>query len=304
MSTPTPPANQVTEEAVALPESMVSTGGGGSLDAHACNELLLERGGILIGIVAAPDVGKTTMIAKIYELALRRKFGSFKFAGSETLRGYEERCHLSRIASNRPLPDTPRTRMAAKLNFTHLNLVTSSGKIDMIFSDRSGEYFDTVLGRPAEIINFTELRRSNVILLLVDLAALAKSPHVPQSQVRRLFMAMSQHGHLNNKSVWLVGTKADLMTDPETLARAENLLAEMTSELAQRTKEGERTTVRQIVTSSRRNLATGEAGQGLERLLEEIVGTPLPQNFMTEQVWPKELNELDALMYPYRSKSQ
>ena len=131
---------------------MVQTGGVSSLDAAACDALLRARGGTVVGVVAGPEVGKTTMIATMYELIHRGRMPAFRFAGSETLRGYEERCHLARMASNGVSSDTPRTPTSAKLSFTHLRLATSSGIKDVIFSDRSGEHFDNVLASPSGIV--------------------------------------------------------------------------------------------------------------------------------------------------------
>ena len=158
-------------------EKTVPTPGGRSLDAAACDALLRERGGTMIGIVAGPEVGKTTMIGTIYELIHRARMSKFGFAGSETLRGYEERTFLSRMKSNRSAPDTPRTKTLEKLSFTHLRLATADGILDVYFSDRSGEHFDNALARPAEFSAFTELLRSQVIIMMVDLQQLMTAPH-------------------------------------------------------------------------------------------------------------------------------
>ena len=196
--------------------------GGHALGATACDALLRQRGGTVVGLVAGPDVGKTTLIGTMYELLTRRRMVRHRFAGSETLRGYEERCHLARIASNSATADTLHTPTMAQLSFTHLRIARSEDRTDVVFSDRSGEHFQRTLDRPNEIAGFEELRRADVVLLLVDLPELLAAPHLQTSNLRKWVMAMGQNGILAGKVVRLVGTKADLVgpggaTAPRTL---------------------------------------------------------------------------------------
>jgi len=278
---------------------MIATGGARSLDAAACDALLRARGGTVVGIVAGPEVGKTTMIATMYELVHRGRMKSFKFAGSETLRGYEERCHLARMSSNGAKADTTRTRTADQLSFTHLRLATSSGIKDIIFSDRSGEHFDNVLDRPSEIFKFSELQRADAILLLVDLEQLYKSPHQPKSQVRRLFLAMEQTGLLVGKSVTFVGTKADLLESPNAAEDARLALTELAAELGRRSSGGLH--VASCCIASRAKAGSVRIGEGLEDLLNEILVDDEVSGFMLGTAWPSRVSELDGLMYSFRS---
>lgn len=281
---------------------MIYTGGVSSLDAATCDALLRARGGTVVGVVAGPEVGKTTMIATMYELIHRGRIPAFRFAGSETLRGYEERCHLSRMASNGTCSDTPRTPTSAKLSFTHLRLSTSSGTKDVIFSDRSGEHFDNVLGRPSEIADFAELKRANIILLLVDLELLLKTPHLPTSQVRRLFMAMDQHALLDNKPVRLVGTKADLANTGEALEVALTALNNLATDLCRRAAG--RVPVTPLLIASRARAGSTKIGEGFEELTEAILTETESPAFNAGTSWPETLTELDALMHSYRSSLQ
>lgn len=279
---------------------MVSTGGGRSLDAAACDALLRERGGFVIGLVAGPEIGKTTMIGTIYELIHRGRMFTFRFAGSETLRGYEERCHRARIASNGFKPDTPRTRTADQLSFTHLRLATAAGMRDVVFSDRSGEHFENILAKPSGIAGFAELERASAVLLLVDSEKMRTSAHQPTSQVRRLFMAMEQSGLLQGKPVVLVGTKADLLATEEDMSEARTMLARLTTELNRRA--GGRATVTSALVASRARKGTSDIGHGLEALLGDLLRDPEPPDFTLGTAQPASLTEVDALMHAFRSK--
>jgi len=286
-------------EALAISREMVQTGGGRSLDAVSCDALLRARGGTVVGLVAGPEVGKTTMIATIYELVHRGRLPGFRFAGSETLCGYEERCHLARLASNGVRPDTRHTPTAEQLSFIHLRLATASGIRDVIFSDRSGEHFDNVLAQPAGIVDFAELGRADTVLLLIDLLQLLKSPHQPTSQTRRLFMAMDQHGLLDGKPVRLIGTKADLATSSTMVRRANTALTGLADDLGRRSTNG--ATVTPLSIASRPRRGSTQIGEGLQELMKIILIEKDPPHFTVGTAWPDKATELDALVRRCRS---
>lgn len=295
-------ANQdIAEDLVqSVERSLVSTLNSGSLDAVSCDALLRERGGIVVGVVAGPEVGKTTMISTIYEMVHRGKIKCARFAGSETLRGYEERCHLARMSSNRSVPDTPRTPTWAKLSFTHLKVLTSSGIKELIFSDRSGEHFDNILDKPNGIMEFSELVRADVLLVLVDTEQLLKSPHVPTSRIRRLVMAIDKNVSLVGKSVRLVGTKSDLASSSTDRQRAQQALDDLAKDLRRRTAD--RVSILPLLIATRPKQGSKEMAEGLEELLHYILSSEPVLPYVAEHAWPNSVTELDALMFDYRSK--
>ncbi len=280
------------EQAVALP-------GGRNLDAASCDALLRERGGTVVGLVASPDAGKTTLVATIYEMLHRRRMAAFGFAGSETLRGYEERCYLARLSSNAARPDTQRTPRGLGVTFTHLRVAAPGGLRDVMFSDRSGEHFEDALARPAEIGGFPELRRANMVALLVDLARLVRDTHVTVSHARRLFMAMDQGGLLDGKKVLLVGTKADLAIPNPRSMKAQRELAAVGDELDRRAA-GRFATGRHVIACHARRGST-VIGDGVEPLLAELLARPPMRPRRPDDSWPGERSELDNLMRGYRS---
>jgi len=281
---------------------MVRTPGGRSLDAIACDVLLRERGGTVIGIVAGPEVGKTTLIGTMYELIHRGRMPGFGFAGSETLRGYEERTFLARIASNRIRPDTPRTKVKEQLNLTHLRLATKNGIRDVYFSDRSGEDFDSALGSPTKFGSFIELKRAETILLLVDLEQFMQSPQLVMSSVRRLFMAIEQHLFLAGKQLILVGTKADLLAGTQDYELAAGRLEILKEDLRKRSA-GE-VDLKLSIVASRAPKGTTRAGEGLDHLLASILAIPKPPMFSLGTAAPTKQSELGTLMDVLRRKLQ
>jgi len=272
--------------------------GGRSLDAAACDALLRRWGGTVIGIVAAPEVGKTTLISTLYELLYRRRMVGFGFAGSETLRAYEERCHLARFSSDAAAADTPRTKVGAGLQFTHLRIATPSGIQNAVFADRSGELFDKALARPADIDDFVELHRADVIIILVDLVLLTSSTHLTVSAIRRLFMAMDQRSMLENRRVLLVGTKADVAVPTPRSRKAVRELNTVAEELSQRA--GGRFRIDMHVVACRPRRGSTVIGEGLESLLSAVLEAPPPRPAFADDSWPNQRSELDQLMRGYR----
>ena len=277
----------------------VTLPGARSLGIPACDALLRQRGGTVVGIVAGPDVGKTTLIATIYELLHRKRMPSFGFAGSETLRGHEERCHLARLSSNASNPDTRRTPVGVGLEFIHLRIAASGGMRDVLFADRSGEHFQAALSRPAEIEGFAELHRADAVVLLVDLARLVSDTHVTVSGVRRLFLAMDQGGVLAGRIVMLVGTKADVaMPSPRSRKAAREMTA-LADELDGRA--GGRFAIGRHVVACRARGGSSAIGEGLEQLLTALLAQSPPRSPRIDDAWPRLPSELDLLMRGYRS---
>lgn len=276
----------------------VNLPGGRSLDAAACDALLRRRGGTVVGIVAAPEVGKTTLISTMYELLHRRRMATFGFAGSETLRAYEERCLLARLSSDAVAADTQRTKVGAGLQFTHLRVATRFGIRDAVFADRSGELFDKALARPADIDDFVELHRADVVILLVDLVLLTSSTHVTVSAVRRLFMAMDQRGMLEGRRVLLVGTKADVAIPTPRSRKAARELGVLAEELGRRA--GERFRIDTHLVACRPRRGSTVIGEGLEPLLSALLDPPSPPSAVADDSWPPQRSELDQLMRGYR----
>lgn len=281
---------------------MVETPGARSLDASTCDELLRQRGGILIGIVAGPEVGKTTLIGTLYELIHRRRMPGFGFAGSETLRGYEERTFLSRIASSRPAPDTPRTKVKEELSFTHLRVKTEFGIRDVFFSDRSGEQFDMALNKTNLFSGFTELLRANAILLMVDLEQLLVHPQPLISSVRRFFMAMQQYGLTAHKPVTLVGTKADLLVSDDDRREVENRFQHLLQDLCNRCET--ETPPNGTIVSSRASRGSNKVGEGLNKLLDDLIPRPEVSSFSFGNATPQQHSELSSLMVALREKGK
>ena len=98
----------------------------------------------LVVFAGAEGSGKTTVLASIYERLSQGPFAGFQFAGSHSLLGFEEICHLNRLASGGVQPDTQRTVPTEDAAYYHLVLKgvdTGARRRHLLMSAVSGELF-------------------------------------------------------------------------------------------------------------------------------------------------------------------
>ncbi|MDC0679390.1 TRAFAC clade GTPase domain-containing protein [Sorangium atrum] len=149
----------------------------GATDAEA---ITLRSRTHLVVFAGAEGSGKTTVLASIYERLNQGPFAGFRFAGSRSLPGFEEICHLNRLASGGVQPDTQRTRLTDETKYYHLVLrgtEPSAARRDVLLSAMSGELFRMAKDSLEDAERLTFLRRADTIVVLVDgerLAAVAQ----------------------------------------------------------------------------------------------------------------------------------
>jgi hypothetical protein len=122
----------------------------------------------VILVAGEADTGKTTLLASLYEKFNERPFAGYLFAGSESLTGWERRCHLSRIASGNVKPDTGRT-IGITQSLLHLRVRKATDRPqDMLFGDISGELFRIVRDSTEECKRLAIIKRADSFVLLID----------------------------------------------------------------------------------------------------------------------------------------
>jgi hypothetical protein len=145
---------------------------GGELDQYTARDICASR--LSKVIVMAGDVrsGKTTLVASIYDHLQVRPFAGYAFAGSDTLRAFEEKCHLGRVESEMLTPDMERTsRDFERRSLLHLQMcrVGASGRTrDLLFSDINGEVFEKARDSTEFCQSLGILRRADHLVILVD----------------------------------------------------------------------------------------------------------------------------------------
>lgn len=121
----------------------------------------------VIGVIGVHDSGKTSVIAGLFDLFQVGPVAGSLFAGSSTLHGLEIICHDARVASERNEPHSERTKRG-EVRFYHLDLLRNGLLESLLIADRSGEEYEEVADLTANATAMFELRRADVITVLVD----------------------------------------------------------------------------------------------------------------------------------------
>lgn len=144
---------------------------GAALSATDAEVVTLRSRTQLVVLAGAEGSGKTTVLASIYERLNQGVFAGFKFGGSRSLLGFEEICHLNRLASGGTLPETQRTRLTEDMRYYHLALRAAdspAARRSVLLSAMSGELFRMAKDSQEEAERLTFLRRADTIVVLVD----------------------------------------------------------------------------------------------------------------------------------------
>jgi hypothetical protein len=143
---------------------------GKELDELEAAKLQVARPVRLVVVAGPVGSGKTTLIASLYELFQWSRVSDYLFAGSNTLAGFEQRCYLSRIDSERIAPNTERT-LHSDVRYLHLQIWKENfkrGPLDLLFTDITGESFESARDSTAECQHLEFLRLADHFLLLLD----------------------------------------------------------------------------------------------------------------------------------------
>lgn len=149
---------------------------GHSLNLIDADSIASEAPTQLVILAGASASGKTTLLASIYEKFSDQEMGKYIFAGSKTLPGFEERCHLARIASERSTPDTERTKASEEMSLLHLKVAKEDAldiHTSILISDLSGEAFRGIRDSTEECKKMEILSKADHFALLVDGAQLS-----------------------------------------------------------------------------------------------------------------------------------
>lgn len=257
------------------PEATAKVGRGGEAlsmaEANVCMLSIPAACSVtLVSLVGVPESGKTTLLASLYEIVRRGLATDICFAGSETIRGFEERCHLSRLASMRASPDTPHTAM--ELRLLHLGVVTEQmgRRSELFLADRRGEQFQGLLDRPTLSDSFPEVKRGDNVAFLLDGEHLVdgNKREAAIAQVHRLALALN--GVIaQSRAVQLIVTKIDMIEGhiDERLVRSR--IDALSSRLSKTFNSGIRYTVHCV--AARR---LEDSSNGLGSLLSEWLRPP------------------------------
>lgn len=161
-----------TEENNKIPEkeSFYNVHIGEALKLNETNKITSSSLTRLILLAGLIDAGKTTMLASIFDLfQCQNNLSGYTFAGSQTLIGFERRCHDARIKSEREIPVTERTKRSDSNVFLHLKVQSRNEIItNLLFTDLSGEIFIALSDSTEECRKFELAKRADHFALFID----------------------------------------------------------------------------------------------------------------------------------------
>lgn len=175
---------------------------------------ILSRGNSrVIAIVGPSDAGKTSLIAGLYDLFQQGGVEDVEFARSSTLHAFEKACHESRLASQRNIADSARTRRG-EVEFYHLQVGGGyiEGCIHLLLGDRAGEEYREAVTDLELLRQLHEVKRADTLVFLVDGARLAnlQERHNVRSSLLMMVQALIESGTINSgRRAAFVLTKLD-----------------------------------------------------------------------------------------------
>ena len=203
--------------------SPVALPSGEELSIEQAAELRRTVGGVVVALAGDEDVGKTTLIASLYDRFLDGLWAGFRFAGSETLVGFEKRLHLARMASGSGKQDTERTSRTAPVHFLHLclNRLQSSEQQNLILADLPGERFrESADNQDTCRKELKHIKYADRLALCLDGEKLIdlKARQGAVSLIKGLLGNLLEVGHLDRSSVVdVLITKWDrVLADPKS----------------------------------------------------------------------------------------
>jgi hypothetical protein len=137
----------------------------------------------LVGVLGAPDSGKTALLSSLYLLLAHGQLTGYEYANSKTLMGFEEISKGTRRWNEGRLPDqlTAHTHMADERvpGFLHLRLRATSDSTtsDLLIPDLPGEWTESLIDQ-GRSDRWDFLQGSDVLWLIVDGRNLVDGKHM------------------------------------------------------------------------------------------------------------------------------
>lgn len=231
---------EIVQEEVGDPP-VVDLGGEQSLSMTEAEPVAARYAARVVLVAGAFFSGKTALVAGLYGLFLDGPAAGWNFAGSTSLVALDARYQGKRASTGLNEPDSQRTR-DEDMRLLDLRLAGVGGRVNLMFSDVRGEYFEDVVGgRPvSEAVSLAA--RTDLTLILLDGGELADrfARGAEITFARQLIGGLTEAGGLRpGLPVALVVSKADKLDNDARLWLDQRLdgLAEFATERGMGTVE-------------------------------------------------------------------
>lgn len=239
-----------------------------ALEADRASRVLAHLPSRMVGIIGVFDSGKTSVIGGLFDLFQLGPVSGSVFAGSSTLHGLELICHDARVASERNEPHSERTKRG-EVRFYHIDVRRDGELQSLLIADRSGEEYEEVADLAANASGMFELRRADVITVLVDGRRLATPADRADAMgaIPQIIQGMVENGAFERRpNLAIVLTKDDAV---QLSARKDRVAADFQSivDNIRATHAGQFGEFASFVTSASPKDVNVERGAGLGELL-------------------------------------
>lgn len=158
---------------------------GDALGHPQANLLCAERETTVVVLAGGHRSGKTSLLAAIYEHLNQQPIADWSFEQSQTLFGFERRCHGARKESGLKIPNIQRSS-PLQPPWLHLDLrdVDSDCGVRLLFADISGELFEGLIDGTRDLSELPHVRRADQLSVILDGRKLSDSVEAPVEQAR------------------------------------------------------------------------------------------------------------------------
>jgi hypothetical protein len=250
-----------------------------TLSVDEADAVVKDKPSRVVAIAGPHAAGKTSLIAGLYDLFQLGPVAKVAFAQSFSLHAFEQAAHESRAASRRKTPEMARTARG-EVSFYHLELLdTKSGaRSSVLLGDRAGEEYLEARSNPLSAQGFPELRRADVLTLVVDGQRLldAGLRHNLRSEIRQTLRAFVEAGVVGfTQRLAIVLTKLDIIRKaPDGGKRTFQDFDSLVQSL--RTNYGSHfATVEAFQIAAQPNTDGAQPGENLDLLLDYWMAEPL-----------------------------
>ena len=193
-----------------------------ALDLPSANGLAARRRQTVFVLAGGVECGKTSAYAALYERLGRGPFAGRLFAGSQTIMGFEKRCHYWRESSKLPGWSMRHTQ-AEDLPWLHIrlrDLALEQQPQDLLLGDFDGEFFTALINNEMQPADLPFLRRADHVGVVLSGARIADpATRLSQSKdAQNLADQLFKDAVSAPPSVLLVVTMVDLIEEVDDVA--------------------------------------------------------------------------------------
>ena len=221
---PDEPANPVAQEAKSLDTKATPTlpqhealYSGKKLTADQATQILQSHPAQVVVLGGMVESGKTTLLARIFEMFQCKCVAGHRFTASQTLVGFDQLSWHSTMECGAANPTTEHTSRSENNLFLHLRVQPEDGSapaIDLLVADIPGEIFPEAVAEESVLRNLCALARADHLVLFLDGEVLCDpmNRHDPCGKVFDFVHYALQTKQIGQRTVLhLVISKCDLL---------------------------------------------------------------------------------------------